>query len=211
MLPAAVLTNLDELTKLTEEASVALALAEFYNPEKLSFLGVHNELRNALFHVMKMVEVRDKKDEKNEFKAYNNEFNAAKSHLRRAGCDAYELLCISCIKDIEGLLVKYDHEDITIAFPGYYEIRKTALEVKHKVAEMKQNKDLKSKSVETLFEHYFNQAALLIEHVKRINEYIPAIIEIQREKRKKKWKEQLISVGIAVVIAAVAFVLGKLT
>ena len=205
MLPEVFETNLDELAKLAEETNIAIALAEAYNPKQLSFLGVHNELRNALFHVMGMFKVR------NEEVKYNDEFGAAKSHFRRAGCDAYELLCMSCIEHITDLLFKYDHEDINIAIPGYYtEIRKTALDAKNKVAEMKQNKDLKKKSVEALFEYYFNQAELLVKYVKRINEYIPAIIEIQKQRGKDKRKERLISVGIAIVIAAVSFVLGNM-
>jgi len=44
------LNKLNELSELSEDANLAIALAEAYNPKKLSFLGPHNEMRNALFH-----------------------------------------------------------------------------------------------------------------------------------------------------------------
>jgi len=195
--------NLTELAKLDEDARIAIALAEAYNPGQKSFLGLHNEMRNALSHVMEMVRVKDKKNK------CNSEFRGASSHFRRAGCDAYELLCISCIKYIEDLLSKYDHEDINIVFPAYYtEIRKTAIDVGRKVAEIKLNKDLIQPKEEDLFEYFFNQADILIKCVKKVNEHIPAIIEIQKKKKKNKQKELFLQVGIAIVIAVLFFILG---
>jgi hypothetical protein len=142
------ISKLNELAELSDNATLAIALAEAYNPEQLSFLGPHNEMRNALFHIMEMVKAKDNGDK------CNNEFKAAKSHFRRAGCDAYELLCLSCIK------------------------------------------------------YFFEQAQILIEYVNRINAYIPAIIKIQEQRKKNKWKERLFQVGIAIAIAAISFILG---
>ena len=195
--------KLNKLVELADEAKIAIALAEAYNTKGLSFLGPHNEVRNALFHVIEMIKVKD------EMNKYDNEFGVACFHFKRARFDAYELLCIDCIKYVEDLLVDYNHEAINIAFPAYYtEIRKTAMEIRMKLAEIKSKKNLIKQSDEDLFEFFFEQANILIEYVKKINEHIPDIIKIQKKKKKKKRKELLFNIGIAIVIAVVFFILG---
>ena len=196
-------SKLNELVELSDDSNLAIALAEAYNPRKLSFLGPHNEMRNALFHVMEMIKAKDNEGEK-----CDSEFKAAKSHFRRAGCDAYELLSLSCIKYIGDLLSEFDSDDINICFPDYYNIRQTANEISEKVAKIKLDKDLKKRKSEELFEYFFDQASILVDCVKKINEHIPAIIVIQKQKKKKKLKEQFFQVGIAIAIAVLFFVLG---
>jgi len=86
MLSEDFIDKLNKLTELADDAKLAIALAEAYNPSKRSLIGPHNELRNALFHVMEMVKAKE------DATKYDGEFRAAKSHFKRAGCDAYELL-----------------------------------------------------------------------------------------------------------------------
>ena len=210
MLSEDIVGKLDELTELADSAKIAIALGEAYNPKGLSFLGPHNELRNALFHTMEMIKTRE------ENAKCQSEFRAAKSHFRRAGCDAYELLCVNCIQYIRDLLIEYDTEDINIAIPGYYtEIRKTANEVGREVAKIKLDKDLTKQNGEDLFRYFYNQAEKIIGYVELIDEYIPNIIEIQKKKEvlrvKNKRKEQryiFLQIITGIVIASVFFILG---
>ena len=194
------INKLGELTELHDKAVKTIALAEAYNPKRKAYLGLYNELRNALFHVMEMIKTRG--DEAK----YDNEFRAAKSHFKRAGTDACELLCLNCIEYISDLLRQYD-EDILIAVPGYYtEIRPKAIEIKQNIAEIKLNKD---SAKEDTFENLFNQAEKLIGYVKCIDEYVPDIIEIQKKRRKGKRNERLFQIVMAIAIALGFFVLGR--
>jgi hypothetical protein len=71
---------------LTKEIIIFL---EKYNKGGYSYIGPHNEVRNAFDHVMKMVLSMD------DIGMMEKQYNGAKSHLLRAGYDAYELVCSS--------------------------------------------------------------------------------------------------------------------
>jgi len=83
------LRKLDYLYDLYIQSREAIALLENYDREKKSYIGPHNEFRNALDHIMRMIEKKD--DEI----SCNEEFKGTESHLLRAGYDAYELICIN--------------------------------------------------------------------------------------------------------------------
>ena len=101
---------------------------------------------------------------------------------------------------------QYDDKDINIAFPAYYtEIRPIAVEVKNKISEIKLNKD----SIKgDIFEHFFNQAEILIKCVKDIDKHLPDIIKVQKRKKKIKQRELFFQIGISIFIALGFFILG---
>ena len=194
--------ELAELAKLHDIAVKAIALAEYYNPQKKVYIGLHNELRDTLSHVMEMIKAK-------EYNAnYNEEFNKASSHLKRAGTDAYELLCLNCEKHVIDLLKPYDSEIINRVFPDYYsQIRPTIIDVNQKVSEKKLDKGNGD-----LFEYLHSQAEILIKHVKSTEKHMCYIIDLQEEENKKKKrrtiKKYAMQIIIGILIALGFFVIG---
>ena len=199
--------KLDYLQNLYIRSREAIALLENYNKGKESFLGPHNELRNALDHIMKMIR------SKNDAEICEKEYRGAESHLLRAGYDSFELICISQIQYIKEVLSQYSVSDISIGFPDYYkEIRKEILNIEKETAKLRENKRQENSQGKDTFEFYFEAAEKLIAFVKRIDEYIPIINEcyndrMGREKKTQKTSKHGVVWGI---IGAIIGVIGLL-
>jgi hypothetical protein len=198
----------------------AIALLENYDKDKKSYIGPHNELRNALDHIMRMVEAKD--DET----TYNKEFNGAESHLLRAGYDAYELICINQIDYIKRILNVYSTVDISIGFPDYYkDIRPNIINIEKetaKIREVKRQETISRSDVQDsilggdTYGYYFNAASKLINYVKQIDNHLPIINECYRERIAKEQKNQkaskigyilgIIGVAIGIIGVIIAFV-----
>ena len=195
---------LDYLQDLYVKSREAIVLLENYNKGKESFIGPHNEMRNALDHIMKMIRGRNKSE------TFESELRGAESHLLRAGYDSYELICISQIQYISEVLGKYSSIDISVAFPTYYtEIRKEILNIEKQTAKLRETKRQENSHGKDTFEFYFETAEKLIEYVKKIDEYVPIIAEcyndrIAREEKTQKPSKLGIIIGIIGIIIGIA-------
>ena len=193
---------LEELTKLHKEATTAIALMELYNEGNKSYPGLHNELRNAFSHVMDMINARDNKDR------YNEEFERASSHLKRAIMDAYELVCLNCNERMTNLLKPYDSEDVIKVFPTYYsEIKPEILGVNQIVAEKKEDK-----RNEELLSSFRKDVYRLMGYYKEMEKGIPHLIELKKERAKKQFFQVKIPIFIGILgllSGFVFFILGK--
>ena len=198
--------KLDYLQDLYIKSREAIALLENYNKGKESFLGPHNELRNALDHIMKMIR------SKNDIEVCEKEYRGAESHLLRAGYDSFELICINQIQYIKEILGQYAAPDISIGFPDYYkEIRKEILNIEKETAKLRETKRQEDSHGKDTFEFYFEAAEKLITYVKRIDEHIPIINEcynerINREKKIQKTSKHGMMWGIiGAIIGLIGF------
>jgi hypothetical protein len=200
------------LEDLYSKANGAIILLENFNVSQDAYIGPHNEQRNALNHIMRMVRQKD------DSPSYEKEFDAAKAHLWRAGYDAYELICIDQIDYITRILGdKYSTTDVRIGLPDYFErIRPSVESIKTEIATIRsQKKNGKINGVD-VFEAYFELADKLINYVKEITVRIPIIdacyterITNEREQKTKSRRNFILGVVINVVVAALFFLLGR--
>ncbi|GAB6012403.1 hypothetical protein [Viscerimonas tarda] len=186
--------NLVYLHDLYIRSREAIAFLENYDREKKSYLGPHNELRNAFDHVMRMIEKRD------DSAGSHEEFRGAESHLLRAGYDAYELICIIHIDYIKNVLGEYSSDEINGGFPEYYKsIRPQIFDIEKataKIREIKrQERDFDTKVKDSVlgsdtYEYYFEAASRLENFVREVDRHIPSIGEFHQELIKKQEKQQ---------------------
>ncbi|MDR1342825.1 MAG: hypothetical protein LBK18_06180 [Prevotellaceae bacterium] len=122
--------RLDEIAEQYKLTKKVIIFLEKYNKGNNSYLGPHNEVRNAYDHVMKMVTSKNDTDE------VERQYQGAKSHLMRAGHDAYELLCTNCIYYINNTIAYFKPSDIKNGFPDYYSkgIRAKIIEIQEGLA-----------------------------------------------------------------------------
>ncbi|GHT45161.1 hypothetical protein AGMMS49965_21880 [Bacteroidia bacterium] len=190
-----IIEKLDFLQDLYVNARRANILLENYDRDRSSYIGIHNELRNALDHIMRMIQA------KGDAHDCEKEFRGAESHLLRASYDAYELVCISQINYIKQTLAIYSTNDINIGFPDYYkEIKPDILDIENETARIREVKRQKSVGERATYEYYFNAAEKLINYVKQIDKHISIIDECYTERLKK---ERLSKAGFIVGIVGV--------
>lgn len=168
----------------------AIALLENYDREKKSYIGPHNELRNAFDHIMRMIEKKDVEV------SFYEEFRGAESHLLRAGYDAYELICINHINYIKNVLGSYSPNDISIGFSDYYSIiRPNIVDIEKETAKIRevkrQEKETQKSVVESTlgndtFTYYFEAANKLENYMKEIDRHIISIRDAYNDRIKKK-------------------------
>jgi hypothetical protein len=190
--------KLDYLQDLYVRSREAIVLLENYDKEKKSYLGPHNEMRNALDHIMKMIKAKANSQ------ICEKEFKGAESHLLRAGYDAYELNCISQIEYIKNTLQIYSTNDISIGFPDYYNvIRPDILDIECETAKIREVKRQESILGRDTYEYYFEAASKLINYVKQIDRHIPIINECYNERLKKENRSKM-----AFIIGVTGLVVG---
>jgi myo-inositol-1-phosphate synthase len=170
------LKKISELYKLSKEAIIFL---EKYNPQKNTYIGPHNEVRNAFDHVMKMVNAND-------VKAVEEQYNGVRSHLLRAGCDAYELICTHCIMNISNILKSYDSSDISKGFPDYYQkgIRANIMEILEKLTNYKMREEPEISTVAQQFSDYYKSATELLNYSNDAEKHIPAMSACKEDRLK---------------------------
>ena len=202
---------LTELAVLYKQVKSAYILLEENNPDQSAYMGPINEFRNSLDHVMKILY------KKHEIDYCKNEFNGAKSHLLRAGCDSYEFVCSEIIIFIDSLIYQYTAEEIVSVLPDYYDIRIKVIEVQEKIAEYREIKELKIESSdpnivekENIFNYYKRATLELIQYKKAILQKLPFIIECHKKnKRDKNIMLFLAIIGSVIGIAGVIIALVK--
>lgn len=203
-------TQLSCLSDLYIQSREAITLLENYDPEKKSHLGPHNEIRNALDHVMRL------------FKNYGNkelceqEYRATKAHLLRAGYDAYELICVFITKYFQSVLAPYRKEDILKAFQGYTRLRLDVIEVQGNSAKLRAEKEKNGLQAEKTFQFYFEYVEKLIGHMKMLEKHLPSIIELHEEREKDNKIERkrdrnskarnAVGIIIAILLAAIGII-----
>lgn len=182
---------LNELAILYKQVKEAYILLEESNQDQSAYMGPINEFRNALDHIMKIIYNKDDK-----------EFNGAKSHLLRAGCDSYEFACSEIIILIEGLMRQYTAEEIVSVLPEYFDMRIKVIEVQEKIAEYREIKE------EKVFNYYREAISELLKYKKAIYEKLPFIIELHKKNKRKRNIKLFLSImgyviGIAGIIIAI--------
>lgn len=216
------MAKLNEISSLYVESKKAIILLENYNPEHKTFIAPMNEMRNALDHIMKMI--ANRKDSNEVYEQYRG----ARSHIRRAGYDAYELLCISISDYIRDTLSVFSPEDIAKGFPQYYgEIRPRIQELKGFTAKLRERReDRKRKGSEffdddinvdeNTYKYYFESYEQLNNYSELIGHYVSGMLECKQERLKKEklgrkaFNYTIIGIILSIILFIAGFIIGKI-
>lgn len=172
-------TQLNELNELYIEVKEIILLAEHINEEKDYIISSVNELRNAFDHVFKTFKP-DEDVEKN--------FDKAKGHIYRAGYDAYEVIALDRLLEIDKIKKQFSYEAITTAFPKYNtDIIPTAKKIQKELAKARANKSVdSSKDEKEHFTYYDETVTKLMILCDEIELHLDGINEAQKSINKKK-------------------------
>lgn len=179
-------SEVELLLTLYKEVKGIVALAETMDPNRKTYVGPINEMRNVLDHLMRSVEHPDRLKE---------EMHEAREHLYRAGYDTYELLLRHMGKGIIDDLKKYDTEVINAIIPKYYsDYRPKIHSLNRVVADIRANKridpDLKDKT--------FREYIPVTEELSQIHDHIGRMIpELDAKQARVDAEKKAGSVGVA--------------
>lgn len=172
--------KLEELFSLYDKVRQAVILLENFNEEQKMYIAPINQLRSALDHIFKAINICD------DFEQCEYELIEAKEHLDRAGYDSLELLAANIGITIVEKLKRYDTKTITEVFPYYFTTIKPQLtDIKGIVASLRGNKKIDS---DKSFSAYFDQISILINIDKKVDTMIPSLEEYEKKKKKERLK-----------------------
>lgn len=183
--------KLEELFSLYDKVRQSVILLENFNEEQKMYIAPINQLRSALDHIFKAINICD------DFEQCEYELREAKEHLDRAGYDTMELLAANIGITIVEKLKRYDTKTITEVFPYYFTTIKPQLtDIKGIVASLRSNKKIDS---DKSFSTYFDQIYILINIDKKVDTMIPPLEEYEKKKKKERLKTWIISILSSVI------------
>jgi hypothetical protein len=183
--------KLEELFSLYDKVRQSVILLENFNEEQKMYIAPINQLRSALDHIFKAINICD------DFEQCEYELREAKEHLDRAGYDTMELLAANIGITIVEKLKRYDTKTITEVFPYYFTTIKPQLtDIKGIVASLRSNKKIDS---DKSFSTYFDQIYILINIDKKIDTMIPSLEEYEKKKKKERLKTWIISILSSII------------
>jgi hypothetical protein len=183
--------KLEELFSLYDKVRQSVILLENFNEEQKMYIAPINQLRSALDHIFKAINICD------DFEQCEYELREAKEHLDRAGYDTMELLAANIGITIVEKLKRYDTKTITEVFPYYFTTIKPQLtDIKGIVASLRSNKKIDS---DKSFSTYFDQIYILINIDKKVDTMIPSLEEFEKKKKKERLKTWIISILSSVI------------
>lgn len=200
--------ELQELFSLYKVVKEIVLLAEYSNDNRSYIVSSVNELRNAFDHVMKSLQ--------NDIN-FKEEFKKAKGHLYRAGFDAYEIIALNRLAEIEKIKSSYSYTAIIGGYPDYQKkLTPLVKRTKKKLAEVRGNKlVIVVEDEKSYFEDYEKIVTELMEacddlnlHVDGINEAYQA--ELKKSGATKNWilgvlSALFISVATGVIVLMVEY------
>ncbi|MDR1023779.1 MAG: hypothetical protein LBL94_11010 [Prevotellaceae bacterium] len=197
--------RLNAIVDLYIQVKEVIIFLEKNNKGSYSFVGPHNEVRNAFDHVMKMTMCMD------DVAVVERQYNGAKGHLLRAGYDAYELLCGNRIRYIYDIMSEFQASDVNNGFPEYYQngIRGGIEQVQKDLAEYRMEHPAGSsehsmgkhtldewhevseiEKVEQRYNRYFASFKQLSGYSNELDKHISAISDFKVERVKKEEHER---------------------
>jgi hypothetical protein len=183
--------KLEELFSLYDKVRQAVILLENFNEEQKMYIAPINQLRSALDHIFKAINICD------DFEQCEYELREAKEHLDRAGYDTMELLAANIGITIVEKLKKYDTKTITEVFPYYFTTIKPQLtDIKGIVASLRSDKKIDS---DKSFSAYFDHISILINIDKKVDTMIPSLVEYEKKKKKERLKTWVISILSSII------------
>ena len=172
--------KLKKLYPLYEKVKSAILFAESFDEEREMYIAPMNQLRSALDHIFKSVDLANKIED------CEYELKEVKEHLERAGYDALDLLTGSLGTSIGKKLQPYDRETLTTLFSGYFtNIKPKIIEIRQNVAKRRIERNIDS---DEFFFAYFDEVKELIEINKSVDKMIPSLQEYSDKKVREEHK-----------------------
>jgi len=174
--------KLKELYPLYEKVKFAILLVENFDEKQEMYVAPINQLRSALDHIFKSVNIAS------EVESCNYELKEAKEHMERAGYDALELLAGSLGACVIKKLEPYNTEALTNVFSEYYtEVKPKITGIQRSVA--KRRMERKTDSEKSFFD-YFNEITELVQINTAVDKRIPSLQEYSDKKVREKQEQQ---------------------
>lgn len=170
--------KLKELFPLYEKVKLAILLAENFDEKREMYVAPINQLRSALDHIFKSVNIA------NNVESCDYELKEAKEHMERAGYDALELLAGSIGMSVIEKLEPYSTEVLTNVFSEYYtEIKPKIIDIQQNIARRRMERKIEA---EMSFFDYFNEITELLQINKAVDRRIPSLQEYSDKKEREK-------------------------
>jgi hypothetical protein len=181
-----------KLSNLYLEVKSIMLFAEDEDLDQKLILTSVNEIRNAFDHVMRSFA---------DGESLKANFESATGHLYRAGFDAYEVISISIIKQIQDFRRSYSFEAIVAAYPDYYQkIIPRIEEIKRIKVSARGNKTINDKiKPEDHFKEFGKIVADLDKLKKEMDLHIFSIQEADKSFKKKQFRNRIIALFSTII------------
>jgi hypothetical protein len=192
--------NFQELLKYYAIAKKHLIYSE--NVSQRTSIGVVNELRNALDHMIRAFASKDHK-----------EFDKAIRHLKRAAYDSCELISIEFSLKIDEKLKNYDFEIVSQVLPDYYSaIYPRLIIIQQEIArEREHNDEIFNQGNADALETYTNLYTELIDIDLKISHAILGMDKAQRTLKRQQGKINrkniLINIAVGIISALITTII----
>ena len=181
-----------KLSNLYLEVKSIMLFAEDEDLDQKLILTSVNEIRNAFDHVMRTFANGE---------SLKPNFDSATGHLYRAGFDAYEVISISIIKQIQDFRKNYSFEAITAVYPDYYQKVIPQIEEIKKIKASARGKKTNNDKIkpEDHFKEFGKIVADLDKLKKEMDLHISAIQEAEKNIKKKQFRNRIIAFSLTIV------------
>jgi len=175
------LNKLKDLWFLYDDVKSAIILAEQWHPKRHIYIAPINELRGALDHIFKSINLAD--DEKK----CDYQLQEVREHMGRAGFDALEMLVRDVLDNIFETLEPFSKEALKEVIHDYYPVfRPKITEIQTNIAQYrKEGKTEPDKS----FTKYFVEIKKLKEINTEIEKKVPALQEFMKSEKRNERKQ----------------------
>lgn len=204
------LNILKDIVELYRTVKELILVAEEADPEKKTKLGIFDELRHSLDHILRAISNILIPNLNNDIPDYTiAHFKNAYDHLFRAGIDVLDWLNIIYYYNIINILKDYKSEIINEAIPEYYpKLRIEIEETKKEISILRNHKDIGNKSIK-VFNLYFQKIQRMKEIYDKIIKSEVSLIELK--KRKEIWKDKRFIIGTSIGIIGIIIALVSVT
>jgi len=181
-----------KLSDLYLEVKSILLFAEDEDLDQKLILTSVNEIRNAFDHVMRTFA---------DGESLTANFENATGHLYRAGFNAYEVISISIIKQIQDFRRNYSFDAIVTAYPDYYhKIIPRIEEIKKIKVNTRGNKTVNGSIIpEEHFRDFGKIVADLDKLKKEMDLHVTAIQDAEHNIKKRQFRNRIIALLSTVV------------
>lgn len=201
---------------LKEIKKLVIAAEKYDEDQNLSITAI-SELRSAFDHVMRAESAKygviSEEEIVNESgmditRYYKTNINKALGHLYRAGYDAYDIISIGLIDDIDRMLKRVSARALYTVLGDAKEKKEKYKKAKDIFIEAKLKKDVESAEVERKQFHKYEMGGLELFKVReQILSNMDQLIEFDKESKREKWIMISISFASGIIASGLVAIL----
>lgn len=199
--------EIKELVDWYERTKEIVIIAESLDVDNAVFPQPMHELRYCLDHFIRAIVFEEQNES---IEVVKKAIYSAKGHLQRAYSDSIEWIFISVKDEYIRILKNYTTDEISTAFPKYYnEIRPNIEKISelinsYKVAKRSEKNDIMNQ-VNGVSNEFINQnlAQILQEYLQILHNHEPSLAEVKKRNRRAAKFDKVIFPVITGLVAAI--------